>query len=65
LKEAGYIAETKQKHPSPTIYELRTKAYLAMFLEENSMEDIIEQATDTQSALILLALLNAVTQEKE
>lgn len=64
LKEAGYIAETKQKHPSPTIYELRTKAYLAMFLEENSMQDIIEQVTDTQSALILMALLNAVTQEK-
>ncbi|MEM2081498.1 MAG: hypothetical protein QW744_04415 [Candidatus Bathyarchaeia archaeon] len=65
LKEVGYIAETKQKHPSPTIYELRTKAYLAMFLEENSMEDILEQATDTQSALILMALLNAVTYEKE
>lgn len=65
LKEAGYIAENKQKQPSPTIYELRTKAYLAMFLEENSMQDILEQATDTQSALILLALLNAATQEKE
>ncbi|MCX8177153.1 MAG: hypothetical protein N3F10_02495 [Candidatus Bathyarchaeota archaeon] len=64
LKEAGYIAENK-KHPNPTTYELRIKAYLAMFLKENSMEDIIEQAADTRSALILLALLNATTQEEE
>ncbi|MCX8150779.1 MAG: hypothetical protein N3D85_04690 [Candidatus Bathyarchaeota archaeon] len=37
----------------------------AIFLRENSVEDILEQATDTQSALILLALLNPVAQEKE
>jgi hypothetical protein len=36
-----------------------------MFLRENSMQGILEQAADTQSALILLALLNAATQEKE
>ncbi|MEM2099680.1 MAG: hypothetical protein QXU99_08110 [Candidatus Bathyarchaeia archaeon] len=52
LKEAGYIAETKQKHPSPTIYELRTKAYHAMLLKENNMQDILDKATDTQAAII-------------
>ena len=61
LQKTGYVREAKPTEPdskSPTCYELRIKAYLAMFLKENSMQDILDQATDTQAALILLTLLN-------
>ena len=36
-----------------------------MFLKQNSIQDILDQATDVQSAHILLALLNVVLPEKE
>lgn len=68
LQETGYIKETKLTRKGTkeqTRYELRTKAYLAMFLKENSMQDIIRQATDTQAAHILLALLNVFLNEKD
>jgi DNA-binding PadR family transcriptional regulator len=68
LQETGYIKETKPTRKGAkeqTRYELRTKAYLAMFLKENSMQDILDRATDTQAAHILIALLNAVQQKKE
>jgi hypothetical protein len=35
-----------------------------MFLKENRMQDILDQATDTQAAHILLALLNVFLAEK-
>ena len=63
LQETGYIREAKQKQKdakNQTSYELLTKAYLVMLLKEKNIQDIINQATDTQSALILLALLNAL-----
>jgi hypothetical protein len=62
LKEAEYLEETKQAQASakePTFYQLTTKAFLAMFLRENSMQDIMDKATRNQRAYILLALLNA------
>lgn len=68
LKESGYIGEAQPAQrgsKSQTSYELRTEAYLAMFLKENSMQDIIDQATDTQAAHILLALLNVLSPEKD
>jgi hypothetical protein len=68
LQERGYIKETKPTHKAAkeqTRYELRIKAILAMFLKQNSIQDILDQATDVQSAHILLALLNVVLPEKE
>jgi len=35
-----------------------------MFLKENSMQDILDLATDKQAAIILLALLNVFQDEK-
>jgi hypothetical protein len=68
LQEAGYIGEAKpaqEDAKGQTSYELRMKAYLAMFLKEHRMQDILDQATDTQAACILLALLNVFLPEKE
>lgn len=59
LKETGFIEEIKPKQKgAPISYRLCTKAVLAMFLKENSMQDILNQATDKQAAHILLTLLN-------
>jgi hypothetical protein len=41
------------------------KAYLAMFIKENNIQDILDQATDTQTAYIILALLNVELPEKD
>jgi 5'-deoxynucleotidase YfbR-like HD superfamily hydrolase len=68
LQETGYIKETKPTRKGSreqTRYQLRTKAFLAMFLKENSMQDIISQATDPQAAHILLALLNVFSEAND
>jgi DNA-binding transcriptional ArsR family regulator len=67
LEETGYITQVK---PTPAgskaaTYELRVKAYLAAFLNSTSMEDVIDQATDSKAAMILLALLNALSPDKD
>lgn len=63
LHEEGFITETKQA-PVQKSYKLQIKAYLAMFLNEYSMQEILTQATDTQAGHILLTLLNTALQEK-
>ena len=67
LQNSGYLKQsTKPETGSKaTIYELRMKAYLAMFLDAYSMQEILNQATDTQAAQILLALLNAISPNKD
>jgi len=68
LQEAGFVRETKQEQKGTKVqanYELRMKAYLAMVLKENSIQEIIDRATDTQAAHILLALLNVLLTEKD
>jgi DNA-binding PadR family transcriptional regulator len=67
LQETGYIKEnkpTRKGAKEQTRYQLRTKALLAMFLKENSMQDILDLATDKQAAIILSALLNVFQDEK-
>jgi hypothetical protein len=46
-------------------YGLCVKAILAMVLEENSMQDIFNQATQKEAAYILLALLNVLFPQKD
>lgn len=61
LTENGFIEEIRLDQKGvPATYRLCVKAMLAMFLKENSMQDILDQASDTQAAYIMLALLNAV-----
>jgi len=49
LHEEGFLAETKQAMGQKS-YGLYVKAYLALFLNEYSIQDILTQATDTQAA---------------
>ncbi len=66
LTETGFIEETKPTQKGiPTSYKLCVKAFLAMFLKENSIQDILNQATDRQAAYILLTLLNATLDKEE
>jgi hypothetical protein len=68
LQDSNYIGEAKlglDRGKGQKSYELRMKAHLAMFLKENNIQDILNKATDTQSAFILLALLNVLLPEKE
>jgi predicted transcriptional regulator len=64
LTETGFIEEIKpEQKGAPASNRLRVKALLAMCLKENSMQDIISQATDRQAAHILLTLLNVISSE--
>ena len=66
LRETGLIEEKKPNHKgTPVSYQLCVKAILAMVLEENSMQDIFNKATDKQAAFILLAILNVVSPEED
>lgn len=65
LEETCYIGKAKSTEGfKAQCYEMRVKAYLAAFLDTNSMEDIIAQATELQLAQILLTLLNVVLPEE-
>jgi hypothetical protein len=64
LTEIGLVEEIKPNQKGvPASYKLCVKAILAMVLEENSMQDILDQTTDTQAAFILLALLQVLVQK--
>jgi predicted transcriptional regulator len=66
LTENGFIEEIKPyQKGAPASYKLCLKAILAMFLKENSMQDVLTQATDKQAAHILLALLNVYSEDKK
>ncbi len=66
LKEAGFIEEIKTvQKGAPASYQLCIKAILNMFLKENNIQEIADQATGTQSAFILLALLNVFFSKKD
>lgn len=65
LRETGFIEEIKPvQKDSPASYRLCTKAILAMFLKENSMQEVLNQATDIQAVQILLVLLNVLLPER-
>ncbi len=66
--ETGYVAKAKQPQgeaKGQAKYELKTKAYLAMLLNEHSIQEIIDKATDTGAALILLAFLYALLSKED
>ena len=66
LTETSLMEEIKPTQKGdPASYKLCIKAFLAMVLEENRMQDIFNKATDTQSAQILLTLLNVILSEKK
>jgi len=66
LKEAGFIQEIKPYNKVAVVsYQLCVKAVLAMFLKENSMQDLLDKATDTQATHMLFALLNVYLSEQK
>jgi hypothetical protein len=66
LRETGLIEEIKPNQKgAPASYILCVKAILAMVLEENSLQDIFNQATNKQAAHILLAFLNVLLTKKD
>jgi hypothetical protein len=66
LVETGLIEEIKPAQKgAQASYGLCVKAILAMVLEENSMQDIFNQATNNQAAHILLAVLNVLLTKKD
>jgi predicted transcriptional regulator len=66
LTETGLIEEIKPNQKgAPASYRLCVKAVLAMVLEENSMQDIFNQATQKEAAHILLAVLNVLLTKKD
>jgi predicted transcriptional regulator len=66
LTETGLIEGIKPNQKgAPTCYKLCVKAILAMVLEENSMQDIFDKATDKEAAHILLAFLNVLLSKKD
>ena len=61
LTEIGLIEEIKPNQKgAPASYQLCVKAILAMVLKENSMQEIMDRANETQAAIIMLALLNVL-----
>jgi hypothetical protein len=68
LQESFYVGEAKPAQQGPkgqANYELKLKAHLATFLRENDMQDILDQATEKQTAHILLTLLNVFLSKKD
>jgi hypothetical protein len=68
LENSGYVKQlekTEETTSKAAIYELRIKAYLASFLDSTSIEELLTKVTDVKAAIILLALLNALSPEKE
>ena len=59
LTESGLIEEIKpDQKGAPATYRLCIKAILAMILEENSMQDIFNKATQKEAAHVLLSFIN-------
>ena len=54
-----YLKENKIGNKSAT-YQLTFKAYLAMFLDSNSKQEILDKASEKKRAFLLLALVNSM-----
>ena len=66
LTEIGLIDEIKPNQKgAPASYKLCVKAFLAMVLEDNSMQEIFNQATQKEAAHILLAIINVLLSKKD
>jgi hypothetical protein len=46
-------------------YQLTNKAYLAIFFNENSIQDIFDMANQREAAFLLLNLLNIIKKKSE
>jgi hypothetical protein len=64
LEESGYVEKTGVKKTragfESSIYELSAKAYLAMFLDSISLENLLAKVNETTASAILGALASAI-----
>lgn len=66
LDANGYITGLEQKTNRKALtYQITNKAYLAMFFYENSLQEILNQATENEAAFLLLNLLNITKSKTE
>lgn len=54
-----YLKENKVGSEAAT-YQLTNKALLAIFLDSNKMQEILNKASEKKRALLLLALINSI-----
>ena len=54
-----YLKENKVGNTAST-YQLTNKAYLAIFLRSNNIQDVLDKASEQKRAFLLLVLVNAV-----
>ena len=63
LVENEYLKENKVGNKAAT-YQLTNKAYLAIFLHSNKMQEILDKTTENQRAFLLLAFMNYLQEEE-
>ena len=65
LEESGYIKETGVKKTKAgfqaSIYELTTKAYLALVLDSVNLEELLVRIEDTKAETILAIMLDTIS----
>jgi len=59
LVDDDYLKENKASSIAAT-YQLTNKTLLAIFLDSNSMQEILHKASEQKRAFLLLVLMNAV-----
>jgi hypothetical protein len=59
LVDDEYLKENKIGSKAAT-YQLSNKAYLAMFLDSNSIQEILDKASEKRRAFLLLTLINSI-----
>jgi hypothetical protein len=63
LVNEEYLKEKKLGSEAAT-YQLTNKALLAMFLDSNNMQEILDKASEKKRAFLLLALINSMQVEQ-
>ena len=61
LVNEEYLKENKVGSEAAT-YQLTNKALLAVFLDSNNMQEILDKASEKKRALLLLAFINSTTE---
>lgn len=69
LEEIGYVIKIAQPIPykvsQAVAYKLSIRAYLVTLLDSHSIEELLNQMTDSAASLILMALLKSLPKENQ
>ena len=65
LAAEEYVEEIQPKTGArAATYRLTNKAHLAIFFNANAIQEILDNASESKRAFLLLALMNSLTEEK-